>query len=117
MKKTLIAFILIFALASIYAHPPADIKLSYDKESKILSVTVIHNIKTSKIPDPNKHFIKKIALNVNGNELIVESISAQQSDEGEKSAYLLNVSQGDRISVSAACSLSGNKTAELQIEE
>ncbi|MCM8781037.1 MAG: hypothetical protein NC908_03855 [Candidatus Omnitrophica bacterium] len=36
-------FVLLFAVSTVYAHPPSDIKITFDPEIKILQAVIIHN--------------------------------------------------------------------------
>ena len=118
MRKGFIIFIFVFILAAslIFAHEPSEVKLSYNANTKMLSINVAHMISNTKIPDPMKHFLKSITVSVNGNEVIVENISFQQSDNGEKCSFLLNVKTNDKVTVKAVCSVSGIKSSEIIIK-
>ena len=66
MKRLTIIFIVLVFLAitsAVYAHPPSDIKISYDPKTKMLSAVVFHN--TS---NPAGHYIKKVDI---GRSLVV----------------------------------------------
>jgi len=116
MKKLLVCAALACLCGMLFAHPPKDVIVSYDPATQMVSITVTHLIKESKATDPAKHFIKDITVFVNDAKTIVEAISAQQSDGGEKSLYLLNVKKGDKVKVTATCSLAGSKTTEIIIK-
>ena len=116
MKKFLVVFFLFFTVALFYAHPPSDVTVNYDQTSMLLTINVKHAIKESKNTDPMKHFVKEIAVTVNGSPVITEAISFQQSDDHEISSYLLNVKSGDKVSVKASCSLAGSKVTDIVIK-
>jgi len=116
MKKIIIAFLLVMISSFIFAHAPSDITLNYDAKTGMLSINVIHPIASTKAPDPMKHFVKDITVSVNGKNIIVETISFQQSDNGAISTFLLKVKKDDRVSVKASCSLAGVKTSEIVIK-
>jgi hypothetical protein len=116
MEKLLASAVLICLSCMAFAHPPKDVILSYDSVTQMISVTVVHPLKESRLADPTKHFVKDITLTVNDNKMIVEALFTQQSDDGEKSVYLLNVKKGDKVKVMANCSLAGSKTSEITIK-
>ena len=42
----LIVFIFMAAISTAYAHPPSDIKITFDAKTKILQAVVMHNTAT-----------------------------------------------------------------------
>ncbi len=116
MRKVIITLIFVLIASFIFAHAPSEITLNYDANTKMLSINVVHMIKSTQIPDPMKHFIKEITVTVNGKDVIVENIAFQQSDNGEKASLLLNVNANDKVSVKAVCSVSGIKISEIIIK-
>lgn len=116
MKKIIIALLLMMISSFIFAHAPSEITLSYDAKTSILSINVVHPIAATKAPDPMKHFVKEITVNVNGKDIIMETIAFQQSDNGEVSTFLLKVKSGDKVSVKANCSISGTKISDIVIK-
>lgn len=116
MRKIFITIVFILIVSIVFAHAPSDITLSYNAGTKMLSINVIHMISNTPVTDPLKHYIKDITVSVNGKDLIVENIAFQQSDNGEKCSFLLNVKTNDKVSVKAVCSVSGIKTSEIIIK-
>ncbi len=116
MKKIIIALLLLMISTFIFAHAPSEITLSYDAKTSMLSINVIHPIASTKAPDPMKHFVKMIAVSVNGKDVITETIVFQQSDNGSVSTFLLKTKSGDKVSVKADCSISGTKISDIVIK-
>ncbi|MBN2545363.1 MAG: hypothetical protein JXB50_06180 [Spirochaetes bacterium] len=116
MKKIAIILLLMIFSGLIFAHAPSEITLSYNKNTNMLSINVVHPIASTKAPNPMKHFIKDISVSVNGKTVIVETIAFQQSEKGEISTFLLKVKSGDKVSVKAVCSISGLKISEIVIK-
>jgi hypothetical protein len=116
MSKFFIIFFIFFSAELFYAHPPEDITLKYEPLTKMLLVNITHKIKGSTVTNPMKHFIKDVIISVNGKRVISENIVFQQSDDGEAGNYLLNVKSGDKVSVTAACNISGMKTDSINIQ-
>jgi len=113
MKKIVLlsGFFISFVLSAIaYAHPPSDIKISFDAKTKILNAVIIH-----KVSNPAKHYIKKVDVAVNGKEVIEQSISGQDNFDTQTVSYLIpDAKNGDVFSVEGYCSLSGKLEKQLR---
>lgn len=85
------------------AHPPSDIKITYDYKTKILTAVIMHNVS-----DVKKHYISKIDVGINGREIISHTISQQDNNISQKVSYLIpDAKAGDKLSVEAYCNISG----------
>lgn len=109
-------FIIIFFLIAIfslaYAHPPSDITITYDTATKILYAVIVHPVN-----NPEKHFIKKVDIWLNGQEIIEHKISKQDGNTTQIISYLIpDAKAGDSISVEAYCSISGRLKKEIAVE-
>lgn len=115
MKKiaVLLVLLIIFATSSIaYAHPPSDIKITFDTKTKMLNAVIIHNVS-----DPAKHYIKKVDVGLNGKEIIEHSISREDNNISQTVAYLIpDAKPGDVISVEGYCSISGALTKKITVK-
>ncbi len=95
------------------AHPPSDIKITYDSKTKILKAVIMHNVS-----DVKKHFIKKVDVGLNGKEIISHSISQQDNNISQTVSYLIpDVKAGDKLSVEAYCSISGKLEKEIKVAQ
>ena len=112
MKKILAFFILSFFVSSAaYGHPPSDIKISYDSNTRMLRALIAHNVANVK-----SHFIKKVDVGLNEKEIIEHSISQQDNNTGQAVSYLIpDAKPGDTISVEAYCSVSGKLKKEIKV--
>jgi len=114
MKKIALftLFLIFFVVASTaYAHPPSDIKITFDPETKMLQAVIIHN--TS---NPVNHYIKKVDLGLNGKEIIKHVISREDNNESQTVRYLIpDAKDGDIISVEGYCSVSGKLKKEIKV--
>jgi hypothetical protein len=113
MKKTaLLVLVIIFAAASIaYAHPPSDIKITFDAGTKMLHAVIMHDVS-----NPLNHYIKKVDVALNGKEVIEHSISRQDNNDTQAVIYLIpDVKDGDVVSVEAYCSISGKLKKEITV--
>lgn len=112
MKKVFLSLGVIAMCSQVlFAHPPKDIKISFDQEKKILSVSALHDVK-----DPLNHFIKNIDVTLNDNKIITQ-ICAQQTNNKEQSVMyvVIDAKKGDTIAVRAECSKFGDLTKMLAV--
>jgi hypothetical protein len=102
-------FILTCSIA--YAHPPSDIIITYDAATKTLHAVIKHAVS-----NPTNHFIKKVNVGLNGNEIIEHTISRQDNNSTQTVSYLIpDAKAGDRLSVEAHCSISGKLEKEIKV--
>lgn len=115
MKRALLpALVCIFILgtSSAYAHPPSDIKIEHNTQSRMLTVIVTHPVNNA-----DSHFINKIKVFLNGEETLVHKISKQDNEKYQFAGYLIPGSiPGDTISVEAYCSVSGKLKKEIKVK-
>ncbi len=112
MKKIFIVIVLSFFICPLaYAHPPSDIKITYDAKTKILRAVIMH-----KVNDAKKHFINKVDVGLNGREIISHAISQQDNNISQTVSYLVpDAKAGDKLSVEAYCSISGKLEKEIKV--
>lgn len=106
-------FLSIFLMFSTaYAHPPSDIKISFDPKTKTLYAVIIHDVS-----NPADHFIKKVDVALNGKEIIEHTIFRQDNNNTQTVSYLIpDVKSGDVLSVEGYCSISGKLKKEIAIK-
>jgi len=115
MKKLApLIFLVLFGFTSLaYAHPPSDIKITFDPASKILTAIILHNVS-----NPLNHYIKKVDVGKNGKEIIEHQISCQDNNESQTVEYLIpDAKNGDVISVEGYCSISGKLEKEITVSD
>ena len=116
MKGRILFLSVILSLSLVgvaYAHPPSDIKITFDPATKMLNAVIFHN--TS---NPIRHYIKKVDVGLNGKEILSQSISREDNNLTQTVNYLIPDAQaGDTISVEGYCSISGNLTKEIKVPE
>jgi hypothetical protein len=95
---------------SAWATPPQELTPSYDLKNKILTVSVKHITK-----DLDKHYIRKIAVVVNGEEQLVEYYKRQPEYMEFSYDFDLDHPPGTVIAVKAYCSDGGTKEAQMVI--
>jgi len=115
MKKIalLVALLVFFAAVSTaYAHPPYDIKITFDPNTKIVTARIVHNVS-----NPLNHYIKKVDVGLNGKEIIEHNIFRQDNFDSLMVSYLVpDVKDGDVISVEGYCSISGKLQKEIVVK-
>ncbi|MFA4842575.1 MAG: hypothetical protein WC658_01910 [Candidatus Omnitrophota bacterium] len=93
-----------------YGHPPSDIAVTYDSATKTLHAVITHPVS-----NPERHFINKVDIRLNGQEIIEHRISMQDNNVNQAVSYLIpDVKDGDVISVEAYCNISGKLTKEIK---
>ena len=107
-------FLLLFSAAAVfnaYAHPPSEIKITFDPATKILQAVITHNVS-----NPLNHYIKKVDVGLNGKEIIAHTLSKQDNNESQAVSYLIpDAKEGDTISVEGYCSISGKLEKEIRV--
>jgi hypothetical protein len=114
MKRiAFLVFLTFFMIASTaYAHPPSDIKITFDPKTKMLQAVIIHN--TS---NPVNHYIKEVDVRLNGKKIIEHRISREDNNETQTVSYLIpDVKDSDILSVEAYCSISGKLKKEIEVK-
>jgi len=111
LLSAIVIFVFIFTSAA-YAHPPSDIKISFDPATKILVAIITHDV-----VNPANHYIKKVDVGLDGKEIIGHSISRQDNYASQTVSYLIpDVKNGDTLSVEAYCSVSGKLKKEITVQ-
>lgn len=117
MKKFLVVLFTVFTVSAFFGHAPTGAEFNYEATSEggVLTVNVLHNLKTSPVSDPTKHYLNKIVLYVKGKTVETLTLNKQNSIEGEKVVFKINLNPGDKISVKATCNLLGTKKVNYTI--
>jgi len=92
------------------ADPPQDVKLAYDLNSQTLTVTITH-----KSSFPGFHYIKSVEIKKNGMGVITNTYDKQPDEATFVYTYKIAANKGDNLEVLVNCSLSGNKSATLDV--
>jgi len=110
--KGVVIFLLVFLTVSMaYAHPPSDIKITFDPKTKILQAVIFHNTN-----DTLNHYIKKVDVALNGKEIIEQAISKQDNNQNQAASYLIpDAKSGDILSVEGYCSISGKLSKAITV--
>lgn len=112
--KRIIMFVMalsLFAFSFACAHPPQDIKITFDPSAKMLTAVITHNVS-----NPQNHYIAKVDVVINGKEIIEHKISRQDSNTNQAVSYFIpDLKAGDTVSVEAYCSISGKLEKEIKV--
>ena len=101
--QVLICILILFAVCFIYpqtslANAPQDVKLSYDSQSQMLTVTITH-----KSPFPNFHYIKIVEIKNNGNIVSINKYKNQPAQATFTYSYKVPAKVGETLEVKASC--------------
>ncbi len=114
MKKQILFSIIAILMMSmtVLAHAPKKIILTFDKATNTLKADMIHKVK-----DINSHYISKVTIYVNGDEVQVATFEKQAEILNEESDFILeNIKSGDEIKLVAKCNKFGKKAAKIVVE-
>jgi len=107
--KASVTALLILVTVPLFAHPPKNVTLEYDYDTKILSVVVQHSVNNI-----SKHHINKVVVEVNGKKQIEQTFTRQMDAEQHEVLYkIIDVDEGDKLTVTGYCNISGKKRSEL----
>ena len=93
------------------ATSPQDVKLEYDAGSETLSVTITHPSSF-----PSFHYIKYVEIK-NGAGSVKNTYESQPDQDTFTYTYKVSAVPGDRLEVTATCSLWGYKTVYMTVGE
>lgn len=109
MKILMLA--LVFLAVPLMAHSPKTPELVYDADAGILNVSITHSVN-----DAAKHYVNKVVVELNGKKIIEQKFRSQTDEEEQQVVYsIIDAKEGDKISVTAFCNISGKKKSELII--
>ena len=95
------------------AHTPSDVMANFDLDNHILTVEIVH-----KVGEASKtHFVEEVEISHNGKKVIEQTASRQLSDNQTFRYFMPGVESGDKIFIEAYCSIQGEQTFELTVEE
>ena len=114
IKKTAMVLLMVFftAVSTAFAHPPSDIKITFDPATKMLHAVILHDVS-----NPANHYIKKVSVSLNGKEIIEHTISRQDNFSSQTVTYLIpDAKDGDVLAVEGYCSISGKLMKQITIK-
>lgn len=114
MKRMGLLFLFIFfaVTAAAYAHPPSDIKITFDSQTKTLQAVVYHSSSS-----PFSHYIDKVDISLNGKVVATLTFSQQKSGQFQMVTYPMpDIKDQDVLSVEGYCNLAGKLKKELTVK-
>jgi desulfoferrodoxin (superoxide reductase-like protein) len=115
VKKVFLSMIftvMVLANLSVYAHPPSDIIITYDTQTKVLHAVVMHNTMNTV-----KHYIKKVEVALNNKLIITQMFALQGNNVSQDVTYIVpDAKIGDKISVEGECNISGELKKEIIVK-
>jgi len=108
ISLTLVMAGVCFLIIPVAAHPPSDMTLSYNEISRILSVTITHQV-----PNPQNHYIREVLVTINGKTVNDSFYTSQPTKDTFTYQYPIDTRTGDEIAVTATCVLTGSLTRTL----
>ena len=115
MKRitAVVCLISVIGVSVLSAHAPVNISLSFDGESKILTVEFIH-----KVRNRSDHFIDRVRVSLNGEEIVEQRLSLQETKDGGTLIYkLIDAAEGDEIEVLLDCVKGGKLKKKMTLEK
>jgi hypothetical protein len=107
----LLCLLAVFSLPrKLYATPPQNVNISYNSGSQILTVTITHKSFVTSF-----HYIKYVEIKKNGNVVSNNTYDGQPDEVTFTYTYKLPAVEGDKLEVTASCSIWGHKTATLVV--
>jgi hypothetical protein len=108
----LLVFSMVYCVYSplAYANQPQDVKLAYDSNAQTLTVTITHKSSFTSF-----HYVKSVEIEKNGIGIITNTYHSQPDPATFAYNYKISAGKGDTLEVTANCSLSGSKTATLEV--
>ena len=113
--QVIVGMLLVFAIC--FMHPqvslataPQDVKLVYDSQSQMLTVTITH-----KSPFPNFHYIKTVEIKKSGSVVSTNNYKNQPDEDTFAYSYKVPATEGETLEATASCSLFGSRTANLTV--
>jgi hypothetical protein len=105
----IIAVFVLLAAGSVLATPPDRIRLSFSDSTRTLTIAVHHPTFY-----PAGHHIAKVAVTLNDSVVLVQQFSRQTNNqELDMECAVADARPGDRLSVTAICSIFGKRTETL----
>jgi len=99
-----VLFALTIMCGAAMATPPDSISLKFDPVTHILDATIYHPVPSN----PSDHFIAKAVVDVNGVVMVTQTFKRQTDTKVQEVSYVLvDVKEGDKVGLTAVCSLFG----------
>jgi hypothetical protein len=106
-----VLLLLLLAARPASATPPDRISLTFDKATDTLAISVHHPTFYAQL-----HHVAKIAVSLNDSLIITQLFSTQTNSQYQDTRCMIpGTKPGDRLKVTAVCSLFGTKTVTFVV--
>jgi hypothetical protein len=103
---------LVLMCGAALATPPDSISLTFDPATHILASTIYHPVRSN----PSEHFVARVVVDVNGAVMVTQTFKSQTDAKVQEVSYVLvDVKEGDKIGLTAVCSLFGQAKQTLAV--
>lgn len=118
MKKLLLIIAFLIFQIPVFAHAPSGIDGLVNQKSGELKIKIMHDITKSPAKDVTKHFIKTVVIELNNVKLTELTFEKQENSKFQNAKYKIEkpIKKGDKISITANCSLKGSKTKVITVK-
>lgn len=103
-------FIGSFCIFPVTAHPPGSIDLSFDSDTGMLNVTILHEVS-----DARDHYIREVTIEVPDKPVQKFDYSSQPDLREFTYSYPVNSPDGTSMKVTAICSKYGSLSQNTRI--
>jgi len=109
VSSAMLVTLLIFPSA-VEAHPPENMVLEYDFDSRTLNVTITHPV-----GDPSSHFVEKVKVEREDVQLLEEKYSSQPEEDTFTYSYIVDTADEDTLEVVAECNVNGEIVRDITV--
>ena len=107
-----VLFALTVMCGAALATAPDSISLKFDPVTHVLASTIYHPVESN----PSDHFIAKVVVDVDGAVMVTHTFKRQTDTKVQEVSYVLvDVKEGDKVGLTATCSLFGQLKQVLAI--
>jgi hypothetical protein len=104
-----VAVLVLLAAGTLLATPPDSIRLSYSDSSSKLTIVVHHPTRYAA-----SHYVAMVTVKLNDSPVTVQRFNSQTNDQEQDTQCVVpKAKPGDRLTVTAVCSLFGERTETL----
>jgi len=112
MKYATIILLLMFLGTALSAHAAGEVNVSYDANTKLVTVSFTHSVKSA-----TEHYIGKVTLRLNGKAVVSQALSLQESATGGTLIYKVpGLKKGDILEAATECNKGGTKSGKLTLK-
>jgi len=111
MKKLLFSFVGLMVASAVWAHPPKELKTSFDPMKRLLIISVVHPVK-----DVAKHFVVSVEVKQEGEKLLAQKYYSQYDNQTQY-AYMISpdIKAGIKLEIEARCNIIGSVKKSLTL--